>query len=144
MGTAWVCAPILISFQWKLPEVFLHRFRPKNHMISRLLFEKKGLKVSYFRKISIFSLKIHSLTAFKTNRNGHYQPLFIIFCHKLREYIQEYQNRPSEVPIGRENQHLFQKLCIFSSYSRNKQPFELAKIKLTTIFRIFYMEVTRI
>ena len=65
MSTAWVCAPILISFKWKLPEVFLHRFRAKNHMISRLLFEKKGLKVSYFRKMSIFLLKIHSLLAFK-------------------------------------------------------------------------------
>ena len=47
MGTAWACEPILISFEKKLPEVFLYRFKTKKHMVNGLLFEIMGHKVGW-------------------------------------------------------------------------------------------------
>ena len=109
LRVAWPCGPILITFESKLPEVFLHRFRPKKHMINGLLFEKNDLKVSYFRKMSIFLLKIHSLLAFKITEMA-------ITSLSSWYFVITYGNTFKNIKIGLQG---YQLVKIISTFPRN-------------------------
>ena len=108
LGPALPCGPILISFEWKLPEVFLYRFKTKKHMVNGLLFEIMAHKVGWVPLIwSILAIFAYFGPIFV-----HKIPIIPHWWERLVEYINTTLVRCKKINLDNSTQFSVWKLGI--------------------------------